>query len=115
MRNSMKRFSQAVTPILLAVGSLGAQGTDASAAGGRAAPICWLRPGPLERCRSFLVTEAAFEVPIATTRRSLTPAQTQKDFATRFTLSLGLMKNVTAGQGVGVVLGHDVNRDLFRG
>lgn len=77
--------------------------------------ICWLRPGPQASCQRYLVTEAAVEVPIVTTSYFTTSVQREKDFQTRFTLSLGLMENVSADRAVGIVIGHDVNRDIFRG
>lgn len=77
--------------------------------------ICWLRPGPQANCQRYLVTEAAVEIPIVTTSYLTTSVQREKDFQTRFTLSLGLMENVSADKAVGIVIGHDVNRDIFRG
>jgi hypothetical protein len=81
----------------------------------RQTPVCWLRPAPLERCRTFLVTEAALEIPVSSTSHQISAGSSEKDFDARFTLSLGLMKNLPQHQAVGVVVGHDVNRDIFRG
>jgi hypothetical protein len=98
---------------VLLVLSLGAAAPVA--AQGSRSPVCWLRPGPLARCNTWLVTEAAVEIPFANTKRQVSAGSTEKDFQERFTLSVGMMKNLPHERAAGIVLGHDVNRDIFRG
>lgn len=105
-----------LTPVLIVLALAGAVSESARAQNdARQTPLCWLRPAPLDRCRTFLVTEAALEVPVASTSHQISAGSSEKDFDARFTLSLGLMKNLPRHQAVGVVVGHDVNRDIFRG
>jgi hypothetical protein len=102
--------------ILIAVALTGSiPGTARAQGDARQTPVCWLRPAPFDRCRTFLVTEAAVEIPVVTTSHAISAGSSEKDFDARFTLSLGLMKNLPRQQAVGVVVGHDVNRDIFRG
>lgn len=88
----------------------------ASAAGAqeRSFASCWLRPAPAPTCGSYLVTEAAVEVPLATTSHNISAGTTEKDFDARFILSLGFMKNMANARAAGVILGHDVNRSVNR-
>jgi hypothetical protein len=73
---------------------------------------CWLRPAPT--CTSYLVTEAAVEVPVFTSRHNISAGTTENDFDTRFVLSVGFMKNIQGNRGVGIIVGHDVNRSIYR-
>ena len=102
--------------VLIAVALTGAiPGSARAQNDARQTSVCWLRPAPLERCRTFLVTEAALEIPVSSTSHQISAGSSEKDFDARFTLSVGLMKNLPQHQAVGVVVGHDVNRDIFRG
>lgn len=78
--------------------------------GAQSSSTCWLRSGPLDRCRNFLVTEAAVEIPFFTTDRAISAGTREADFDTRFLLSVGWMRNYAADRAAGIVLGHDVNR-----
>ena len=76
---------------------------------------CWLRPGPLAQCNTWLVTEASIEIPFTTTKHIISAGGTEnKDFEERFVLSVGLMKNLPGERAVGIVLGHDLNRSISR-
>jgi hypothetical protein len=78
-------------------------------------PVCLLRPGPLARFNTWLVTEAAIEVPFATTKHIISAGgDRESDFESRFVLSIGLMKNIDADHAAGIVLGHDLNRSISR-
>lgn len=102
--------------VLIAVALTGAiPGSARAQNDARQTSVCWLRPAPLERCNTFLVTEAALEIPVSSTSHQISAGSSEKDFDARFTLSVGLMKNLPQHQAVGVVVGHDVNRDIFRG
>jgi hypothetical protein len=65
-------------------------------------------------CSGFIVTEAAVEIPFASTKFNISAGSTEKDFDTRFILSAGYMHNLANGRGVGVVLGYDVDRSFTR-
>ena len=73
---------------------------------------CWLRPAPAPICRTILVTEAAIEVPFATTAHASSP--TTPDFMvpdyqdTRATFTPGFLRNVTPRHAVGGLVAFDL-------
>jgi hypothetical protein len=65
--------------ILIAVALTGSiPGTARAQGDARQTPVCWLRPAPLDRCRTFLVTEAAVEIPVVTTPTRSRPARPRR-------------------------------------
>ncbi len=94
---------------LLLAGPFAAAGAQARSFAG-----CWLRPAPAPTCRGYIVTEAAVEVPVFTTSHNISAGTTEKDFDTRFVLSVGYMHNVDGGRAAGIIVGHDVNRSINR-
>ena len=99
-------------PILISLLTLAA--ASPAQAQERSIASCWLKPGPLPACRNYIVTEAAVEIPLTTTIHSISAGSTEKDFDTRFTLSLGFMHNMPDGKAGGIIVGHDVNRSFTR-
>lgn len=101
-------------PRFLAPALLALSGASAAAqTNGRG--FCWLRTQPAPACRSFLVMEAAVEIPFATTTSEYTPAfstQTQQsnDYTTRYVLSVGGMVNRGPSTAVGGTMGFVLGR-----
>jgi hypothetical protein len=105
---NMKQKTIVLAALLLAAPIIGASAQSRSFAG------CWLRPAPAPTCGGYIVTEAAVEVPVFTTSHNISAGTKEKDFDTRFVLSVGYMHNLAGGRAAGVIVGHDLNRSINR-
>ena len=85
---------------LILAGLLAAVPMTVAAAQQRSFAGCWLRPAPAPTCGGFIVTEAAVEIPLTSTKFNISAGSTEKDFDTRFVLSAGYMHNLDNGRGV---------------
>lgn len=104
----MRQRTSIIACLLVAAPVVGASAQSRSFAG------CWLRPAPAPTCSGYIVTEAAVEVPVFTTSHNISAGTKEKDFDTRFVLSVGYMHNLPGGSAAGIIVGHDVNRSINR-
>ena len=75
--------------------------TTAAAPATSAQPACW-RPRPAPACSVYLVTEFAYEHPVASTAFATGLSQAEEDdFGPRFVLAAGLMRNRGTSSALG--------------
>ena len=97
----MDRRIAALLFFLGASTSLGAQARDSTRS------LCW-RARSLALCKTFLVTEAAIELPVTTTAKTFDDPSGYRfvsdDFETRLAFSVGVMKNTGPKTAQGITL-----------
>jgi hypothetical protein len=92
-------------------GSIALLGMTTSLAGAQSSgnsPVCW-RPRPLEKCKTWVLTEAALESPVSSTSQKHLlvgypngEGYVSNDFEARLAFTLGLMKNTNRNSAFGL-------------